>query len=494
MHYFDHNKQLSTTEAYRLATAEASIELAKNTRKLVRDCRKYLDQKIAGKGQLFYGINTGFGSLCDVRIFEENLGQLQENLVKSHAAGKGDPVPEVISRLILFLKIKSLSNGHSGITTETLDRLIFHFNEKITPVIYETGSLGASGDLAPLAHLSLPLTGEGEVLFKGKKEPALKILKQFDLQPIQLKAKEGLALLNGTQFMSAYGVFSLVEAQKLSRLVDFTAAMSMEGFQVKTEPFHPLIQKVRPHVGQVKTAEKILQHLENSELAELPKQQVQDPYSFRCIPQVHGAVKDVIRHVESVMTKEINAVTDNPNIFPGEDQILSGGNFHGENLAMALDYLSLALSELGSISERRTYQLLSGNRGLPHFLTSDPGLNSGLMIPQYTAAALCSQNKQLCTPASVDSIPSSNGQEDHVSMGANAAVKTYRILRNLHSILAVEFFTAAQAIDFRRPGSSSPAIEKVLKDYREKVPFITTDRVMYEVLNTTGEFLNEIKI
>ena len=460
----------------------------------IEKCRKYLDDKMKSNSDPIYGINTGFGSLCNVKISNENLSKLQENLVKSHACGTGEEVPHEIVKIMLLLKIQSLSYGHSGVQLVTVQRLIDFYNNDIFPVIYTQGSLGASGDLAPLAHLSLPLLGEGEVYVDGFRQPASKVLAKFGWEPIVLQSKEGLALLNGTQFMSAYGVFCLIKAEKISYLADVIGAVSLEGFDGRIEPFTDLIHLVRPHKGQVQTAERMRDLLEDSEIIAQPKVHVQDPYSFRCIPQVHGASKDTIDYVKKVFRTEINSVTDNPNIFVGEDLIISGGNFHGQPLALALDFLGIALSELGSISERRTYQLISGLRNLPAFLVNDPGLNSGFMIPQYTAASIASQNKQLATPASIDSIVSSNGQEDHVSMGANAATKTLRIVENVERILAIELLNGSQALEFRRPLKSSEFIESFVKSYREEVSFVSEDRILHYDIEKSVSFLNSFQI
>ena len=460
----------------------------------IEKCRKYLDDKMQSNSTPIYGINTGFGSLCNVKISNENLSKLQENLVKSHACGTGEEVPHEIVKIMLLLKIQSLSYGHSGVQLITVQRLIDFYNNDIFPVIYTQGSLGASGDLAPLAHLSLPLLGEGEVYLDGFRQPATKVLEKFGWEPIVLQSKEGLALLNGTQFMSAYGVYCLIKAEKISYLADVIGAVSLEGFDGRIEPFTDLIHLVRPHKGQVQTAERMRDLLEDSEIIAQPKVHVQDPYSFRCIPQVHGASKDTIDYVKKVFRTEINSVTDNPNIFVGEDMIVSGGNFHGQPLALALDFLGIALSELGSISERRTYQLISGLRGLPAFLVNDPGLNSGFMIPQYTAASIASQNKQLATPASIDSIVSSNGQEDHVSMGANAATKTLRIVDNVERILAIELLNGSQALEFRRPLKSSEFIESFVKSYREEVSFVSEDRILHYDIEKSVSFLNSFQI
>ena len=470
------------------------LELSEEARVNIQKCRDYLDAKMEANETPIYGINTGFGSLCNVKISNENLYKLQENLVKSHACGTGEEVPSEIVKLMLLLKIQSLSYGYSGVQLITVLRLIDFYNNDILPVIYTQGSLGASGDLAPLAHLSLPLLGEGEVFYNGKKMFTSQVMKQFDWKPIVLQSKEGLALLNGTQFMSAYGTHILLKAIKFSYLADLIGTISLEGFDGRKEPFNELIHFIRPHKGQIITANRVNEFLEGSEIISQSKAHVQDPYSFRCIPQVHGASKDAIDYVKKVFKTEINSVTDNPNVFIESDQIISGGNFHGQPLAIALDFLAIALSELGSISERRTYQLISGSRNLPPFLVDNPGLNSGLMIPQYTAASIASQNKQLATPASVDSIVSSNGQEDHVSMGANAATKAFRIMENLERILAIELMNASQAIEFRRPLQSSDFIEMFLKSYREEVPFVKEDRIMHYDIQKSVAFLNSFMI
>ena len=460
----------------------------------IQKCREYLDAKMAKEEKPIYGINTGFGSLCNVIISNENLSKLQENLVKSHACGTGDEVPHEIVKIMLLLKIQSLSYGHSGVQLVTVQRLVDFYNNDILPVIYTQGSLGASGDLAPLAHLSLPLLGEGEVYHDGFRQPAQKVLTKMGWEPIVLQSKEGLALLNGTQFMSSYGTYILLKAMKYSYLADVISAVSLEGFDGRIEPFNELIHYVRPHKGQITTAKRMNELLQDSQIIAQPKAHVQDPYSFRCIPQVHGASKDTIDYVKKVFTTEINSVTDNPNVFVEEDIIISGGNFHGQPLALTLDFLGLALAELGSISERRTYQLISGLRGLPAFLVDNPGLNSGFMIPQYTAASIASQNKQLATPASVDSIVSSNGQEDHVSKGANAATKCLKIMENLERILAIELMNASQAIEFRRPLQSSEFIESFVKSYREEVPFVKEDRILHYDIENSVAFLNTFMI
>lgn len=471
-----------------------TIELSKEAIDKIEACRKYLDKKIEKENKPIYGINTGFGSLCDVEISNDNLTQLQENLVMSHACGVGEKVPTAVVKLMLLLKVQSLSYGHSGVQLQTVQRLIEFYNNDILPIIYTKGSLGASGDLAPLAHLALPLIAKGEVLYKEKEFKSEDILAQFNWEPITLKSKEGLALLNGTQFMSAYGIHLLIKSYELSYFADLIGSISLEAFDGRIEPFNELVHLVRPHNGQLKTAARVRNFLEGSELIKQDKAHVQDPYSFRCIPQVHGATKDTLEFVHKVFKTEMNAVTDNPNIFVGEDEIISGGNFHGQPLALALDYLKIAMAELGSISERRIYKLISGKRGLPAFLVNNPGVNSGFMIPQYTAASIVSANKQLATPASVDSIVSSNGQEDHVSMGANAATQCYEIVYNLQQILAIELLNASQALHFRKPLKSSNLIESFIAGYSKEVKFVTEDQVFYHIIKKSVCFIDEFCI
>ena len=467
------------------------VALSEELRRRIVRCREYLDSKIRNSEQPVYGITTGFGSLCDISVGGDELSQLQRNLVMSHSCGTGEQVPSEIVRLMLLLKIRSLSYGYSGVRLETVERLIDFYNNGILPVVYQQGSLGASGDLAPLAHLSLPLLGLGEVEYAGRRRPSAEVLEEFGWKPLELQSKEGLALLNGTQFMSAYGVWSLIEARRLSDWADRIGALSLDAFDGRIEPFYDEVHLIRAHRGQLSTARAIRKLLEGSELIRRPKKHVQDPYSFRCIPQVHGATKDTIDYVESVLETEINSPTDNPTVFPDEDMIISAGNFHGQPIALAMDFLAIALAELGNISERRIYKLISGSRGLPHFLVANPGLNSGFMIPQYTAASIVSQSKGLCMPASVDSIPSSQGQEDHVSMGANAATKLYRVALNTERVLAIELFNAAQALEFRRPARTSPALENMVADFRKKVPFIDNDTVMYPHIEASVQFLRE---
>lgn len=469
------------------------LTLSDESRMRIQLCRDYLDNKTKNQNTPTYGINTGFGALYNKSISKKDLGKLQENLVKSHACGIGDEVPQEIVKLMILLKIQSLSYGHSGVQLITVQRLIDFFNNDVIPVVYQLGSLGASGDLAPLAHMSLPLLGLGKVYFQGKKTTSEEVHKNLDIEPVTLQSKEGLALLNGTQFMSAYGVYSLLKIFRLSELADIIGAISLDAFDGRIEPFFDEIHQIRPHLGQIQTAGRFRHLLKGSSLISQYKEHVQDPYSFRCIPQVHGASKDSINYVSSVFSVEINAVTDNPTIFPDKDLIISGGNFHGQPLALALDNMAIAAAEWGNISERRTYQLLHGKRGLPPFLVANPGLNSGFMIPQYTAASIVNQNKQLCTPASVDSIESSQGQEDHVSMGANAATKAYKVVENLERILAIELFNAAQAMDFRRPKKSSPIIENFLSQYRKKVSFILEDKIMHDEIEKTITFLREVE-
>ncbi|SBV97988.1 histidine ammonia-lyase [uncultured Dysgonomonas sp.] len=470
------------------------LELAPEAKDRIQKCRDYLDEKIKSQKTPMYGITTGFGSLCNKNISPDELTRLQENLVKSHACSVGEEISPVIVKLMMLLKAHALSLGYSGVQVITVQRIIDFFNNDIIPIVCDRGSLGASGDLAPLANLFLPLIGAGDVYYQGKKREAISVLDEFGWKPIRLMSKEGLALLNGTQFMSANGVFAILRAFAISKKADLIAALSLEAFDGCLDPFYEGIHKMRPHQGQISTAANFCQLLEGSELISREKAHVQDPYSFRCIPQVHGATKDAMNYVASVLLTEINSVTDNPTIFPDEDKIVSGGNFHGQPLALSYDFLAIALSELGNISERRVAQLIMGLRGLPEFLVANPGVNSGFMIPQYTSASMVSQNKMYCYAASSDSIVSSNGQEDHVSMGANAAVKLFKIMDNLNHILAIELMNAAQGIDFRRPAKTSPILENFLKEYRKEVAFINDDIVMYKEIHKTVAFLNRVSL
>ncbi len=484
--------KLSLSRVSKLVKKAYQLELSSESRKRIAHCRQYLEGKLTNSDTLFYGINTGFGSLCNVPISDEETELLQSRLVQSHACGMGDEVPAPLVRLILFLKIQSLASGYSGVRAETIERLIAFYNEDLLPVIYQQGSLGASGDLAPLAHLSLALIGMGEVHLKGQRMTAKQALKKLGLKPLTLKSKEGLALLNGTQFSSAYLCWATAQAQRLLDMANMTAALSIDAFNCQLAPFDERLHYIRGQQGQIQCAASIRDWLTGSGIAAAEKQSVQDPYAFRCVPQVHGASADAIAYCTQIATTEINAVTDNPNIFPDDDAIISGGNFHAQPLALALDFLAIALAELGSIAERRTYQLISGTRGLPAFLIPQAGLNSGLMIPQYTAASIVSQNKQLCTPASVDSIVSSNGQEDHVSMAANAATKVYRVVENIERLLAIEWMTAAQALEFRRPLKTSARLESLMSDYRKQVPALESDRILSTDMHATVDFLRQI--
>ena len=469
------------------------LSLSENAKERIKKCRAYLDDKMSSVVKPIYGINTGFGALYNVEIKGENLQKLQENLVMSHACGTGDEVPDEIIKLMLLLKIQSLSYGHSGVQLATVNRLIDFYNNNIFPVVYEQGSLGASGDLSPLAHLALPLIGLGEVKFNDQRISGKEVLDRFDWLKINLQSKEGLALLNGTQFMTAYGIYNLLKAHKISYLSDLIGTISLEAFDGRIEPFNELVHLVRPHDGQINTAKRVREFLEGSHLIKQEKIHVQDPYSFRCIPQVHGASKDTIKFVTKTFLTEINSVTDNPNIFVEEDQIISGGNFHGQPLALAFDFLTIAMAELGNISERRIYQLVSGHRHLPPFLVSNPGLNSGFMIPQYTAASIVSQNKQYATPSSVDSIESSNGQEDHVSMGANGATKCKKVIDNIQTVLAIELFTASQGLTFGKL-KSSPFLESFINSFRKEVAIVLEDRVMFNDIENASNFINTLEI
>ena len=488
------NTLLDIEAIYEIIEKDSILKLSDESINNVVECRNYLDKKISQSESPLYGINTGFGSLYNVSIEDKDLSKLQHNLILSHSCGVGEKTPLAIVKIMLLLKIITLSKGHSGIHLDTLNRLIFFYNNDILPVIFKHGSLGASGDLSPLAHLSLPLIGEGQVFYKGILKDASEVLKELSILPLKLRSKEGLALLNGTQFMSGYGIHLLFEAYKISHMADLISSISLEAYDCRVEPFDALIQTVRPHNGQAIVADRVNYFRDNSDISLMHKVHTQDPYSFRCIPQVHGASLDTICYAKSVIMNEVNSVNDNPIIFHKEDKIISGGNFHGQPLAYVLDFLKISLSELGNISERRTYNLISGQRGLPSFLVDSPGLNSGFMIPQYTAASLVSLNKQLSSPSSVDSIVSSNGQEDHVSMGANSAILLYDITENVKKILSIELFNAAQALDFKKPLKTSKRLNGFIDQYRNHVEFVTEDKIMSKEINNSLAFIDNYKI
>ncbi len=467
------------------------VELGKEAVERIVKCRDYLDNKISRTSEPLYGITTGFGSLCNISIGADDLEQLQRNLVMSHACGVGERVPDHIVKLMMLLKVQSLSYGNSGVQLATVQRLLDFYNNDIVPVVYRQGSLGASGDLAPLANMCLPLIGLGEVVYKGRTMPAADVLVQMGWKPLQLKSKEGLALLNGTQFMLAHGLWSLYRSHNLNIAARYIAAMSLDAFDGRIEPFGEQVNCVRHHRGQIQITTDIRAILSDSQIIAQHKVHVQDPYSFRCIPQVHGAVLDTIYHCMNVFDNEVSAPTDNPTIFPDDDLIVSAGNFHGEPIAMPMDFLAIAMTELANISERRIYKLVSGTRGLPSFLVAKPGLNSGFMIAQYAAASVLNQSKGLCWPCSCDSIPSSQGQEDHVSMGANSATKLLQVVDNTTRVLGIELMTAAQALEFRRPLKSSTRIERVFENFRSHVPFIDSDCVMSPLIDKAVKFVEE---
>lgn len=490
-HYLIDNQLIGLEELDAILKENTPLKLSDDARKSIADCRAYLDQFMDDDSKIIYGINTGFGSLCNEVISNEKLSLLQRNLVVSHACGTGEEVPSHIVKRMLILKVLGLAHGHSGVQVQTVERLIYFFNNDILPVVYQQGSLGASGDLAPLAHLCLPLLGEGEVYYQGKKISSKELNATLNLPEITLHSKEGLALLNGTQFMSSYASYAVSKAFQLIRNYTLIAGLSLEGYDGRIQPFGVSVNAIRRQEGQIEIARQFRALLEGSEIVAQEKVHVQDPYSFRCIPQVHGASLDTFNYAKSIVEREINAVTDNPTIFAEENAVVSAGNFHGQPLALIMDFTAIALAELGSISERRVYKLISGTRSLPAFLVKNPGLNSGFMIAQYTCASIVSQNKQLCTPASVDTIDSSNGQEDHVSMGANAATKLYRVIENLFTIQGIELFTAAQAFEFRRPLKSTPAIEKLFTDYRSEVPFLEEDQYMHPLMIKSRDFIQK---
>ena len=489
--YIINGDQIEVSELYNLIKEAKTVALGQDVYQKIVSNRQYLESRVSDPDSVIYGINTGFGSLCNIQISNENLEKLQENLLLSHACCMGYLVPEYLCKLIHLLKIFNLSHGCSGVRVELVQKLIDLYNAGITPVIYQQGSLGASGDLAPLAHLSLPLLGVGRVYLNGEMTDSKSALDLKNITPIVLKSKEGLALLNGTQFSLAYASVIVAEAKSIFHLANKIAALSMDAYVCDISPFDHLLHDIRPHKGQLITAAQIHKLLSDSDVRNIEKLSVQDPYSFRCVPQVHGASYQAIAHAEEIINTEINSVTDNPNVFHEVDKILSGGNFHAQPLALVLDYLAIAMAELGSISERRVYQLINGDRGLPAFLTKYPGLDSGFMIAQYTAASIVSQNKQYCTPASVDSIVSSMGQEDHVSMAANAATKAYKVLQNLKSLLGIELLTAGQAFEFRRPVKSSESLEEMYAELRSQVPFLEEDRLMHDDLKTAENLVKK---
>lgn len=491
VHYIS-SERLTLERVKEIIDKKMTLALSDDAIARIEKCRNYINKKMETQKEPIYGVTTGFGSLCNISISKEQLSQLQKNLVMSHACGVGDEVPQEVVKLMLLLKVQNFCFGYSGVQLQTAQRLVDCYNNDVLPIVYQQGSLGASGDLCPLANLMLPsILGMGDVYYKGRRCDVKEVYNELGWEPIELQSKEGLALLNGTQFMSAYGVWSILKAQRLSQQADMILALSLDAFDGRIEPFYESLHMVRPHKGQLETAKHVREYLEGSEIITRHKEHVQDPYSFRCAPQVHGAAKDTIAYVASVIETEINSTTDNPIVLPDEDMIISGGHFHGEPMAMVLDFLSIAVAELGSISERRTYQLIDAKRGLPSFLVAKPGLNSGFMIPQYAAASIVSQTKQLCTPCSVDSIPSSQNQEDLVSMGGNAATKTYRVMENVERVLAIEIFNAAQALEFRRPLKSSPFIEKMVADYRKVVNFVDIDQIMYKHIHASVKFLQE---
>jgi histidine ammonia-lyase len=468
------------------------ISLGKKSVSNINACRAFLEKKMSEPNATFYGINTGFGSLCNVRIEASELSKLQYNLVVSHACGLGDEVPQAIVKIMLLLKIKNFVYGNSGVRLQLVQRLVDMYNADMLPVVFTLGSLGASGDLAPLAHLSLPLLNLGEVYYKGKKMSSQKANKLCGWEPLTLQSKEGLALLNGTQFMSAYGTYTILQSKQMINALHNISALSTDVWDCVLQPFDANIHIVRSHKGQQIVAKNILQNLKGSALQKQKKVQVQDPYSFRCMPQVHGASIDTITHITQIVETEINSVTDNPLIFPKENKILSGGNFHGQPMAINLDFLAIALAELANISERRIYLLISGQRNLPAFLVRNAGLESGFMIAQYTAASIVSQSKQLCTPASVDSIVSSNGQEDHVSMGANAATKLVQVLENTWRVLGIEWLTAVYALQFRRPLKTSMGLEKLVAAYSKKNKIVLADKYMHDYMKNAIAFVKSI--
>ncbi len=475
--------KLTVDKAIALAKGTLKGVIEKEAENKIKACRAKVDA-IVDAGKPVYGINTGFGPLCDVQISAEETAKLQENLLITHAVGVGNPIDKELSKIMMICKIHALAQGYSGIRLEVVKRIQYFVEHDLLPVVPEQGSVGASGDLAPLSHLFLTLLGEGEFWEGEKIVPAKEILKKHNLEPIKLQAKEGLALINGTQFILAHAIAGLYKMEYLLNLADIAGAMSIEGYLGSASPFKTELHEIRPYKGNIEVAARMRKFFKNSEnmASHESCSRVQDPYSMRCIPQVHGASRNAYYHLKELAEIEMNSVTDNP-IVLSETEAISGGNFHGQPLAMALDYGSLAAAEIGNISDRRSYLLLEGKFGLPRLLTSAGGLNSGYMIPQYTTAALVTENKSLCFPPSADSIPTSLGQEDHVSMGSISGRKFNQILNNLEKILAIEMMYAAQALDFRRPNRSSEIVEKNVALIREKVKKLEDDRILKDDIN-----------
>jgi histidine ammonia-lyase len=485
---------LSINDVKYIIDNNVQLILGEDIKDKVTKNREYLEKRLNSGNELIYGINTGFGSLCDIEISKSDIALLQTKLIISHAAGIGNVVSPEISRLILFLKIVGLSKGYSGVRLELIEKLVYFFNEGIYPYMYELGSLGASGDLAPLAHLSLPLINMGKVWYNGIAVETNGLFSKLGIKPLELASKEGLALLNGTQFSTGYAVWNLIKSKNLFLLSNKCVAVGMEAFDCNISPFNALIHDIRPHEGQKVVAKYIFELFEGDELITRKKENVQDPYAYRCVPQVHGATYDTLAYVEKILAIEINSVTDNPTIFDEANEIISGGNFHAQPIALASDFLCIAMSELANISERRIYQLISGKRSLPAFLTPNPGLNSGLMIAQYTAASIVSQNKQLSSPASVDSIVSCNGQEDHVSMAANAGTKCKTVVDNVERVLAIEWLTAMQALSFRNNFKINPKIREWETDYRKQISVMVEDRFISDDIVKTVEFIRSHEV
>jgi len=482
--------KLTVDIALKIARDQIKGVLTEETKERIEKSYRAV-QSIAKGDHLVYSINTGFGSLCTTKISKEETGNLQENLLKSHSVGVGSPIDKELSKLMLILKTQALSKGFSGSSLEVVERIHWHIENNYIPLVPEQGSVGASGDLAPLAHLFLPLIGLGYLTKEGNNfVKSEKILKEYNLEPLKLQAKEGLALINGTQFIAAHAIKIVEDFSRALDHADLIGTLTLESYLASPQPFTEKLIELRPHRGSLLVAKRMRRFLQNSQLVESHKDcgRVQDPYSLRCIPQVHGASRDALYHLNEILECELNSVTDNPVIF-SENETYSGGNFHGQPLALPLDYVSLAANEIGNISDRRIFLLLEGKWGLPSYLIENAGLNSGFMMLQYTSAAIASENKSLCFPASADSIPTGGGQEDHVSMGSISARKALRIVKNLEKILAIELLCAAQAFDFRRPLKASVIIEQCHNHIRKKIPHISEDRILSNYINSAIEII-----
>ncbi len=487
-------KCLTAESVRRILDEKTPVGITDESRAAVEKSRAVIES-IIHSGKTVYGVNTGFGKFSDVRISDEQIELLQQNIVRSHAAGVGEPLPETVVRIVLLLKANGLAKGYSGVRPEIIETLLRMFIQDVLPVIPSQGSVGASGDLAPLSHLALVMIGEGEAFFRGQRLLGGDAMRQAGIPTVQLKSKEGLAILNGTQVMTGIAVYNLLHAMNIIETAEIAGAMTTEALFCTDTAFDERIHDARNQTGQIQSAEKLRTLVKDSPMIKAHRDcsNVQDAYSVRCMPQVHGASRDAVRYVKEIVEREMNAATDNPLIFTEEEDVLSGGNFHGQPVALAMDFLSMAMSEIGGISERRIAWMMDPhlNYGLPAFLAKEGGINSGYMIAQYTAAALASENKSLCHPACVDSIPTSANKEDHVSMGTIGARKCMQIISNVQNILAIEWLCAAQAADFRRPHELAPMTNKAYLLLRSEIPFLKKDGLTHVLIEKACRLIRD---